>query len=367
MSEFPNEKFPYIHDIHPAPNYPWLSPASLDPVSTYVRDMWRLSTYSGSNTDLLQHLQTFSSVTVVSSKALFHSHQASCVKLIYSLINRNEWTDITLENKVPTLIDLDTELPKETTYIFRSQQHTLSEEPIWNGEDLFLSVANNSNAGKQTIQLDVALTFNMHVVGGFYSLLTHLGKFQSQRTWKHYWTNIVTFERKKPTFLLSLSGKINKVILKNLLECENVSLIVVWIPTFNRKFKQLIDAQPLLEASRGDKFFTGHEYTHQGFVYDWSFEPEWKRYKKKCIAPYAFISYKQKAAFTTLNERVDYSQLKGTWLEAMHLCLKFNGSLPILRSREELDHLLSLFKLPFQTPPPMPLMFIGLIKTQVKL
>ncbi len=367
LSQFPRENFARQHSIHPAPRYPWLkSSDDEDPWLKPTGDLAAfLATYTGVIPDVQKHLETFSLVTIISGTNHLHGHKASCVKLIYSLANRFDWVDIIVENKVSPPIHVGKQLPKESVHLYGQQQHTLSEGQVWKGEDLFLEM-NSSSHKSVRVQLGVDLMFNMGVSEEMAEMfLRHMGYSQAHRSWAHVWTKVVAFKKRRSTFLLSLSGSIGKVTLKNWDEADkNVSLNVFWIPTFNSKFKELTDVRPLLETTRRSP---GHLYTHHGFIFDGSFQPRWKKYASVCIAPFAFITYKQKIAWTNVNDRVDYSQLKGTWIEAMHLCAKFNGSLPILRSREELDHLLSLFKLPYQTPPPMPVMFIGLIKTKVTL
>ena len=56
---------------------------------------------------------------------------------------------------------------------------------------------------------------------------------------------------------------------------------------------------------------------------------------------------------------------KGTWLEAHKLCKHFDGYLPIFHSREVVDQLISVLKLPWISPPPIKFMFIGLRIHQV--
>ena len=58
------------------------------------------------------------------------------------------------------------------------------------------------------------------------------------------------------------------------------------------------------------------------------------------------------------NETIRY--LKGSWNEAANVCAKLGGYLPIIRSKDEQDELISILKLPSITPPLMNIIFIGL-------
>ncbi len=330
--------------------------------------MWRIKFAYDDRIHLLQHLQTFSSISIHSSSTLLNDNQRSSAQLTYSLLNRKDWIDIRAESNLITVTDLGKELPKESVSLSGPEKHVFTEGPAWSGEDLFLSVMNSSSDAMGQIQLDVDLTFDMGA--SHENLLVMIGKTEdatAKSTWQHFWTGQVVFQKEKSNFLLSLSGKVDKVTLSKWEKSENISLNVIWIATFNRQFKHLIDVRPLEETSRGDSYTSAHRYTHMGFIYDGSLEPRWKRFKINCTAPYAFISYRQNLRLTSASERKDYSSLRGTWVEARQLCLKFDALLPILRSKEELDNLISIFKLPYQSPPPMPVMFIGLIKTKVNM
>ena len=57
--------------------------------------------------------------------------------------------------------------------------------------------------------------------------------------------------------------------------------------------------------------------------------------------------------------------LKGSWKEASEVCAELGGTLPIIRSRKELDELISLLYLPKLHPPIMTIVFIGLEEKQV--
>ena len=57
--------------------------------------------------------------------------------------------------------------------------------------------------------------------------------------------------------------------------------------------------------------------------------------------------------------------LKGSWKEAYEVCAKLGGTLPVIRSRDELDELISLLYLPNLPPPMMTIVFIGLVEIHV--
>ncbi len=365
LSDWPDGEFPYPHKhyIHPAVHYPSPFP---DPEFKNSWEYWRRAAVMGAGSDLMSHLKTFSMVDIWTSKALIYDRRPTLVKFKYALSRTMDWVDIIATNIVTKVRDLHLNQPKESLYLSGAKQHTLSGGPAWRGQDLLLTRKKSSNDEMGRVQLDVDLTYYM---GGARSTVDQIdivffGKSQdlkAQRTWIHNWTGVAKLDRQRSDFILSLSGKIERICLTNTESCQNLSLNIFWIATHNRKFKQLLDSRPGDVASRK----MGKSYRrccHHGFVFDWTFEPP-PLFKRKYIAPFAFISFKYHE-FSSC--RADYSHIRGTWIEAMQLCTKFNGSLPILRSREELDHLLSLFKLPFQTPPPMPVMFIGLIKTKVK-
>ncbi len=319
------------------------------------------------DSDLIQHLQTFSSALVYSSKTLLNDRRPTQINLRYSLVSRMDWIDITVENKIPPFMDVHLLQPREMVFFSEFQhKHTLLKGPVWEGEDLFVSMMNMSSEQRvRRIQLDLDLTYYMGPSLEWDKVLPlALGYSQHHRKWRHFWTGTLSFGGQKSTFLLSLSGRVNRVSLKSMQEGQNLSIHIFWFATFNRNFKKLTDVRPLRYTLRGES--RQKLITNQGFIFDWSKEPSFARFHNFSAAPYAFISYKQHNILNTVDEPKDYSKIRGTWTEAMQLCETFDGYLPILKSREQLDHLLSLFKLPFQTPPPMPVMFIGLIKSKVK-
>ena len=57
--------------------------------------------------------------------------------------------------------------------------------------------------------------------------------------------------------------------------------------------------------------------------------------------------------------------LKGSWNEASETCAEFGGYLPIIRSKDEQDELISLLYLSKIPPPLMTIMFIGLMGYKV--
>ena len=57
--------------------------------------------------------------------------------------------------------------------------------------------------------------------------------------------------------------------------------------------------------------------------------------------------------------------LKGSWNEALETCAEFGGYLPIIRSKDQQDELISLLYLSKIPPPLMTIIFIGLIEYEV--
>ncbi len=350
--------------IHPLANYPKLVPAGSSSISSGMKLLLGLAQLE-KKLFPAQHLQTLSSVSVFSSKTLLHDRRPSTVYLTYSLVSQQEWIDITVRNNLSAPIDLQLLEPRETVCLSGLEQHTLSGGPVWKGEDLFLEKMNSSSGDTGKIQLDVDLSFDMGLSPGLYEVfletmgMPHVNK--DKRTWRYFWTCVLKLQERS-SFLLSLSGQIDRVTMYSLEKTHNLSLNIFWIETFNRKFKNLADVRPSHKTSRQGE--GKDEFTHSGYIFDWSLEPEWHMFQNVFFAPYAFISYKQEPYRGT---KMDYSGVRGTWIEANNLCAKFDGFLPIFRSKEELDHLLTLLKVPYQTPPPMPVIFIGLIKAKVSL
>ena len=83
------------------------------------------------------------------------------------------------------------------------------------------------------------------------------------------------------------------------------------------------------------------------------YNPTLNYIENKFVATHHYI-YVEK--FSLLSSR---RKIKISWNEASKLCQDMNGTLPVLRSKEQQDEIISMLSSEY-TPPPVMVMFIGL-------
>ena len=156
---------------------------------------------------------------------------------------------------------------------------------------------------------------------------------------EQFWKGCIQFSNQNLIHVISLQGEYQEISIQTKEKNTAATLNVYWLQTTNQKFHSYRDTQ-------WAKGFINHICLN---------------YVTADTPPYGLDSMD----FTFIYHKEKNTTYNGIWLEAYELCNHCDGYLPIFHSREEIDQLISVLKLPQNPPTPIKFMFIGLITHQV--
>ena len=250
-----------------------------------------------------------------------------CFLMRFPFVNRRDWVDIIAETYQMDyqLINL-TAKPDENIELWNisTEFYPLKSLPP-EREDIMLQLEAHGTKPFENTNIMVTIISMYELPSGY--LFPRFHK-KVQQFWKGY----IQFSNQNLIHVISLQGKYKEVSMQNMEKNTNASLNVLWLEISYQKFHSYRDAQfacscrnhNCLKHITLDTPLDGSPNLNFAFIYQ--------------------------------NEK--NTTYKGTWLEAYELCKEFDGYLPIFHSREVVDQLISVLKLPQVPPPPIKFMFI---------
>ena len=331
--------------IHPGKQYPWMKP-----ITDLIGDMLAESMdwiSVPSETDSSKSIGDLPWLTDVESSLYIYLEFLRSQKFQFDLkfpfVNSRDWVHIIAETiKMDhQVINLDALNPDESIELWytSTEFYNVKSHPP-DREDILLKLQPHTTENFENTNIMVTISSEYNIPGEFLIWRSVIQKHVSQ-----LWQGYLDFSNQKLIEIISLQGEYKEMFVQSMKNNTNTTLNVYWIKTTNQKFHFYRDAKLI-----------GSWKNHHCLKYITSDAD--RSSDKTSSLDFAFIyqitiRYKQKTGF------------RGTWLEAYKLCYHFGGFLPILRSKEELDQLISILKLPVIPPPPMKIMFIGLTSYRV--
>ena len=263
----------------------------------------------------------------------------------FPFANRRGWIDIiaeTVESHYQEIMLNTAIYPDESIELWNisAEFYPVKSRPS-DREDILLQLQPHTADSFEDTNIVLTISSEYNIPREYLMWMTAIHEHVEQ-----LWQGHLQFSRQNLIHVVSLQGECKQVFVQTVENNTNATINIHWMKTTNQKFHFYTDAR-LVRSWRNHYCF---KYVTSDSDKPWDVLPS---------LDFAFIYqitifYEQKTGF------------RGTWLEAYELCKRFDGFLPILRSREELDQLISVLKLPMVPPPPMKIMFIGLIIHQVR-
>ena len=262
-----------------------------------------------------------------------------CYHMRFPFVNSRDWVHIIAETFQMDYqrINLNTAKPDESIELWNisTEFYPLKSLPT-DREDIILQLKPHSTKSFDTTNVIVTIRSIYKFPSVYLSIDVH------EKVEQLFWKGHIQFSNQNLIHVISLQGEHQKVSMQNIENNTNATLNVYWLETSNKKFHSYRYVQ--IHRSCNDHLCLKYITSEADASLD-----------GPTSLDFAFI-YQKYEENTTYN---------GTWLEAYELCNHFDGYLPIFRSREEIDQLISVLKLPQVTPPPIRIMFIGLMTHQV--